>query len=232
MSSPSSPQQHRVSPNQTTTFPLETMTEQQRKVFEKFIDTRYKTQLNVREPIWLALLLAGQKPATEITTLSLPNYLDGDQSPITDEEVAEVFGLVAHRWDKHDLFVSRTHWWIGILPSQQADLDAYHRRLGCFFGFPEEDIKYFLSSDNHNQTMPEELVADGVFQPGEMAFERFIPQGKDDSIEGYERAIKAGKNNRKIIETYANKWGLQKLDDYAERLYQDTIEDYSSFGFS
>lgn len=204
------------------TFPLESMAEDQRQVFHRYLAARRKSGIHLHGPIWFALLLSRERPAMELISLSHRGL--SDPPPTTNEEVAETFDLVYRSETDHSLTVARTSWRLDILPSHGEDSDAYHRRQGRFFGYPEVDIDYFINREEA-RTPPEDLVAQGVFQPEEIAFTTFVPQGYDDSITGYERAIEIGKNNRSTIGTLSHNWDVPALDAYAEWLYQDALTD-------
>ncbi len=204
-----------------TTFPLETLTEHQREMFRQFITHRKKDQMNIREPIWFALLLAGKRPATEITIFGPP---DDPDHPITPEEIAEAFDLNYQWWADTCLDVARSSWRLDLLPSQGEVSEAYHRRLGCFYGYSEEDVEHFLTG-GEQRTLPADLVSNGVFSHDEVAYTTFVPQGHDDSIDGYNRAIEMGKTNRSTIEEYADNWGIPELAAYAAWIYHDARTD-------
>lgn len=220
MSTPSSPQRMSIPSDQEMRFPLETLTDHQQDVFTQFLAIRHEDKINICEPIWLALLLVCERPAADITTLT--HGADDDESALTAEDVAEAFNLVSDRWSEHGLHVTRTAWRLDLLPTQGDVSSAYHRRLGCFYGYPEEDVEHFLTTDT-SRTMPADLVAEGVFEPEDVAYTTFVPQGHDDSIEGYERAIDAGKTNRSTITDCADAWNLPELDAYADWVYHDAL---------
>lgn len=209
---------------QPTTFPLETMTEEQREVFRQYLSARRETEIELREPIWLALLLACERPATELLTLAKPPISTAPEPSITVEEVVDSFDLVYEKHTSHSIDVARTAWRFDLINSSEGWSEAHVRRAGCFFGYPPADIEHYLTSEPPD-TQPAELVEAGLFRPAEVAFTAFLPQRHDDSIAGYKRAIETGKRIRKTIADLANVWALPELETWTEQLYQDARTD-------
>ncbi|WP_330633648.1 hypothetical protein [Halocatena halophila] len=202
-----------VSTSQRLSFPLESLTTEQRSIFKQFLSERHEDLLNVCEPLWLALVLSKHRPATEISAFS--------SSSLTPEQLATAFDLPYQQWTENTITVARTSWRLDLLPPRDDFSDTYHRRLGCFFGYPKEDVEKFLT-DSSDRIMPWEHVADGVFSAEEVAYTKFVPQGRPSSIEEYERFIRNGKYNYEIIVDYAERWDFPALSAYADWVHQDT----------
>lgn len=206
-----------------TTFPLETMTESQRTAFRQFLRARREEWIGLNEPIWLALVLACERPATLLTSVGVYPPVR-DNISVTVADVAAAFDLDYYWWSETCLTVARSSWRLDLLPTPSEFSDAYHRRMGCFFGFPEADIDYFLTGTK-GRTKPYDYVEEEVFQPEEVAYVTFVPQVHEDSIAGYERAIAAGKENRDTITDFAEMWELPALEVYAEWMYHEALTD-------
>ncbi len=226
MSSPSSPQRTGVSLDRATSFPFETMTDHQRRVFRQFLDARRRSQINETEPIWVALFLTNEKPAVALTSLPTPS--EDDETPTPAEALIDVFDLRFRKWSEHSFYVTRTAWRLALLPSRTTSENAaaYARRLGCFFGYPQADIEHFIATDPPD-TQPKELVTEGVFSPKEIAYTTYLPYRHEDSTDGFERAIDTGKSIRATVNDCATMWELPELAEYAEWLYETAVTECS-----
>ncbi len=221
MSFPSSLQRAINPPDQTTTFPVETLTERQQEVFTRYIDTKREAEKGLREPIWFALVLAGKKPAINISIFSKG---EDSSSSITAEEIAESFDLIYRKY-REDIDVVRSSWRLELLPSKKEDVFAssYFRRLGCFYGYPEQDTKYFIENSKWN-TSPPDLAEEGMISPHEAAYMVFLPQRYNVS-EQYERAIESGQRIRKTISECSKRWNFSYIDEHTEWVYQQALEE-------
>lgn len=200
------------------------MTDHQREVFTNFIKARKKSQINVQEPIWLALLLAREKPGVALSPISLPPWVDTD-SPVTSEEVVKTFDLEYKIGERQIVYAARTSWLFNLL-SSTGEYSARVRRTGCFFGYPPKAIDHFINNDPPD-TSAESFVADGIFRPEEVAYTTYLPYRHDDSIAGYERAIEAGKRIRATVGDLATTWDIDYLNEYATHLYDEAVSEYS-----
>ncbi len=122
------------------------------------------------------------------------------------------------------LDVARFPWRIEMLPSNDQNLcpEACLRRAGAFYGYPEEDVTYFIDAGPW-ETYPTDLVEAGTIQPEEAAYMMLLPQ-RYDVTEHYERAITAGKRIRQSITEQSKQWELKEIDNYADWLYQRLLE--------
>ncbi len=217
----------------TMQFPLESLTEAQRTTFIEYLEAREETGMNLFDPIWLTLLLVCERPGMMFNTLIPPTPVGQEEPsdpPITKEHVTESFGLRYRIADEHALYVSRTNWRLEFLPTNSTFSDAYHRRMGCFLGYPSVDVEDFIQSDL-DWKEPRDFVDDGIFEPEEVVFSKFTPQGQKDTIGGYERAINRGKKNWQTVIDSSMQWELPELKEYANRLYQQSLVDCSGFSF-
>ncbi len=202
-------------------FPVESLTDEQREILSIFIQKRKEDRLNSKEPLWFALVLAGVRPATEITVFGPP---ERDDKELTPEDVAESFGL-SYRWTENvSIDVARNEWRFELLPSNTTFTEAHHKRFGTFYGYSKEDIDYFIHG-LENDTTPGDIVADGAFDVEEVAYTTFLPQGHEASIDGYEKAIELGKEYRATISKCAELWELPELSAYADIIYHEAIAD-------
>lgn len=220
-------QQDKAVSQRPTNGALESMTANQRWVFEQYLIARYDSRASSHEPLWLALVLAGAKPAASITKFVNPLDPENDTPPSSAfpiEAIAQTFDLPYRWWSEHELFVTTTPWRFDLLPAtdNRTASPSYHRRFGCFFGYPRGDIEYFLSTGSP-YVRPGELVAEGLLPPEELAYTTFVPRRHDDSIAGYERAIEIGKTNRETIADCAARWDLLALDAYADCAYHHAV---------
>lgn len=222
MSTPSSPQYSGGLPNQMT-FPLETMTDHQRRYLTQYLEAKYRT-VNVEEPVSFVRLLIRDKPGMVLTPLVMPSNID--YSPeITIQELVEAFNLNYHVCGNDDLYVSRTSWRLDLISIDDIESDNIHYRMGVFLGYSKSDINHYFTSDN-SDTRSDKLVHDGIFQPEEIAYTKFLPQRFDDSIEGYKRAIQRGKNIYDAVKKFSEDYNHSPLATYVDQLYDMACDDY------
>lgn len=202
-------------------LPPEDLTNSQRRLLSQFLTLKRETKSNVREPIWFALVLAGEKPGCLIST----NQSVEDDSIISFslKEMIEEFDLVYSDLGG-SLDVARFSWRIEMLPSNHHDLgpEACLRRAGAFYGYPKEDVKHFIDAGPW-ETYPTDLVEAGTIRPEAAAYMMLLPQ-RYDVAEHYDRAIESGKRIRKTMSEQSEQWDLKELDDYADWIYQTALE--------
>lgn len=208
-----------IVPDQTRTFPLNSLTTEHRNVFKKFLTIRREDWLNIHEPVWLALLLIGERPACKISPVE--THPDMDLPELSVEEIVSVFDLYGCEWRNEQWVVAQTSSRMDMLPSE-SNSDEYHRRLGHFFGYPEDDIDAFLRADSPGKQWDNTVRTVDV-SIEELAYTTFVPQKPAPSVEGCERAIRSGKENRKTISEYSEKWDLKALNAYSDWLYYDIL---------
>lgn len=232
------------------------LTDPQRNALRRYAELRHESGVALREPLWLALVIAGDKPATftgkgldtspdvprngwgfELAEQAVPDDMEIEVIPL-DETTPDI--TVADVLNEFDLayqemggaegwYVARTSWRLGLLPTVRKGLksaEAYHRRLGCFFGYSPDDIAYFTDSEPP-RTSAHDLVKAGEFDPEEIAYARFVPEVHGGSIDRYERASETGRTIRERIADLSNKWDLPELDALADTVYEEAISDCS-----
>lgn len=149
---------------------------------------------------------------------------------ITKEEIAEAFDLHYLESDKNSIFVARTEWRLEFLPTTCEDTAWHHRRLGCFLGYPQQDIEAFIQGD-HTAPLEVQKKSNDHMSPRETAYTTFAPQLHADSAEGRKRAIQIGKENYETVLEFSNIWNYSQLEQFAEQLFQETVADQSGFTF-
>ncbi|UPM45253.1 hypothetical protein [Halocatena salina] len=155
----------------------------------------------------------------------------GPTLEITKEEIAEVFGLYYLESDSDSIFVARTTWRLEFLPTTCEDTAWYHRRLGCFLGYPQPDIEAFVQGE-HIAPLEVQEESNDHMSPRETAYTTFAPQLHADTDEGRKRAIQIGKENYETVLEYADLWNMPRLGQYAEELFQETVTNQSGFAFA
>lgn len=202
-------------------YPLESITEHQRKILINYLDAKYKT-VNREEPVSFVRLLICDKPGMVLTPLEMPSAIDYTPK-ITTTDLVEAFGLTYTECSNGDLYVARSSQWLSLVPNEQAD--NFHRKMGVFLGYSQPDIKHYMNSEV-NTTLPEDIVTDGMFTAEEVGYTVFLPQRFDDSIEGYKRAIQRGKEIYNHVITFAEEQDISELDQYVRTLYKLTCSEY------
>lgn len=232
------------------------LTDTQQTALGRYAELRHETGVALREPLWLALVIAGDKPACftgqgleppsnvprngwafELAEQAVPKDMDLEVISF-DEAMPDM--TVADALDEFDLayqemggagwYVARTSWRLGLLPTVRkgtVGVEAYHRRLGCFFGYSHQDIEYFIESEPP-RTSATDLVEAGAFEPEEIAYTTFVPERYAGSIDRYERAIETGKTIHERINDLAKKWDIPPLETLVETVYKNAISDCSS----
>lgn len=209
------------------------MTEAQHRALGQYFERHVESETCRRDPLLLALVLAGDKPAVDYS----PSKWEFPEHPFAPheglQELCDVFNLSYRRIGSgvgSDWIVAPSPGRLDLLPStNRTDRNAaWHRRLGIIFGYPPEAIDYFIESTGGDRTHPEDLVVSERFPPEEIAYTRFVFYRHDDSIEGYERAIKMGKTVRRRISDLADEWELPALDTIAEDAYEDGVRVFSN----
>ncbi|UPM42305.1 hypothetical protein [Halocatena salina] len=172
-----------------------------------------------REPLRLALVLAGEKPGTIVST---EPWRCLARSPIDFfDRLGLAYGRVA---PSSSWYVARDPLRISYLPEKVHDRPEYHRRLGWFFGYPRAAIDHFIEQELSDRTRPAEFIASGQFSAYELAFSQFVFHVPVDSVHGYERAIEQGKANRDLLLELADRWELPALEHQTEIVYRFLVD--------
>lgn len=195
--------------------PLTSISAEQRHALRSYFGNCVENDRAHRShPLDFALLLAGEKPACT---------MHPSQEEFPDDPFDPAAGL-RRLCDQFDLAVQKPRevsWWfvapvdgrLDLLPSGNrcARNAAWHRRLGVVLGYPPPAVEAFLAREEW--TEPNELVRTGHFSPEEIAPAGFVSYRHDDSIEGYERAIRDGKRVRERLDHLAERWDVPELAD-------------------
>ncbi|WP_330632700.1 hypothetical protein [Halocatena halophila] len=182
-----------------------------------------------RDPLLFALVLAGDKPAADITAheFAFPNHRWAPHRGLF--ELCELFDLSTRRIGPgvaSDWFVAPNGGRLDLLPSTDKTVGnlAWHRRLGTILGYPPSAIEFFATTPPGERTQPSDLVRTGQFSPQEIAYTRFVFYVHDDSIERYEQAIEEGKQMRDRFSTLQQRWNLPALNQIATGVYEAGVE--------
>ncbi len=163
-----------------------------------------------------ALVLSGDKPAATMQP-SREEFPDHPWTPQTGlkELCAQLNVVTHHRRELGWWFVAPVEGRLDLLPSSNRTKrsPAWMRRLGVVLGYPPDAIETFLEARGQ-WTDPHERVAAGEFTPEEMADAGFVVYRHDDSLEGYEWAVRTGRRVRSRLEDLAGEWGVSELNEF------------------
>lgn len=194
------------------------LTSSQRAAVAEFL-SYFEGMEDDREPLRVALVLAGEKPSTIVSTepwnslaLSPTDFFD---------RLDLAFGHVA---PASSWYVARDPFRISYLPEKVHDRPQYHQRLGWFFGYPRAAIDHFIDQEPADRTQPEEFVADGRFSARELAFSWFVFHMPIDSVHGYEQAIERGKANHDLLIELSDQWELPALEHQTDAVYRYIVD--------
>lgn len=199
------------------TPPITTISADERQALRDYLGNCIENErFEFEEPLMLVLVLSGDKPAATMQP-SREQFPDHPWSPQTGlKQLCDQLGVVARR---------KMNWWfvapvdgrLRLLPSgNRGDRSrAWMRRLGVVLGYPPDAIETFLSRQGE-WTEPHELVANGQFTPEEMADAGFVVYRHDDSVGGYEWAIRTGRRIRSRLDELAEKWDLPEINEFAD----------------
>lgn len=201
------------------------LSEPQRQALGRYIERHVEHDAWHREPLMLALVVAGDKPAALIdpASFAFPDHPWSTHTGLL--ELCDVLELsYRHVTDISGWFVAPAEGRLDLLPStgRAPTNDAWHRRFGVVLGYPPDAIDFFIETSGDERTRPRDLVDRGVFSPDELAFTQFIFYIHDDSIDGYEQAITEGKIVRERFEELAAAWGLPDLKKIAAGVHEES----------
>lgn len=199
--------------------PITTITNDDHRALRKYLENCVENErFEFEEPLMFVLVLSGDKPAATMQP-SREQFPDYPWTPQTGlKQLCDQLDVVAHhRRELGWWFVAPVDGRLDLLPSSNRTerSDAWIRRLGVVLGYPPNAIEMFLNR-NGEWTEPHELVADGQFSSEKMADAGFVVYRHDDSVEGYEWAIQAGKHIRLRLEELADKWDLPELNEFVD----------------
>lgn len=92
----------------------------QRKSLLEFLNIKRKTKCNVREPLWFALVLAGEKPGCLISAQR--STVEESFPSFSLTTMAEAFNLAYTEHFEASLDIASSPWRIEMLPSKHFDL--------------------------------------------------------------------------------------------------------------
>ena len=169
-------------------------------------------------PLMFVLVLSGDKPAATMQP-SRDEFPDHPWAPQTGlTQLCDQLNVVAHHRREIDWwFVAPVDGRLDLLPSSNRTErnDAWVRRLGVILGYPPRAVECFIEKAGE-WTEPHELVATGQFSPADMADAGFIVYRHDDSVEGYEWAIRHGRRVRQRLEAVAETWDVPELTAFID----------------
>lgn len=116
-------------------------------MFDQYLSIHRKYGRGNAEPLQIALVLGGAKPATSFNP-PLELFSETSQSLHSLQQLVEEWRL-SHRKrpDRPGLTVSPSSYWLDLLPTVKIDEGTFHRRLGLVYGYPLLDINYFDATD-------------------------------------------------------------------------------------
>jgi hypothetical protein len=193
----------------------------QRRAFSRYVTEHYHQDGWSRTPLRLALVVAGDKPATLFDPHPWAFPDSPLQSPACGLPLLDQLNLAYKRiQDLPGVIVAAAAGRLDLLPTVMNPCDAYHRRLGVVFGYPSTAIEYFLQKDDV-PTPSHEYVDQGRFAASEMAYSGFVFYTPEDSTAGYERAIAVGKATRARLSELAASWEIPALETLADGVYEE-----------
>lgn len=200
------------------------MQEEQRRLFGQYISYHQEYGGDIGEPLQMALVLGGEKPAT---TFDPPTEMFSQYPNYSPRTLVKEWGLYCRRTSTDPaLMVSPSSLWFDLLPTVEMDTNRCTRRFGLFFGYPFDDINFFLRAEG--AILPaQKYVEQGVFSAEEVAYTVFAFYRPEDSETGYKRAISIGKRHYDQVHRLSRKWGLPGLVEIADRLHSDFTARYS-----
>jgi hypothetical protein len=201
--------------------PGESLSATQRRAFSQYVRVHCHDDSWFRTPLRLALVLAGDKPATLIDPCPWAFPESPLQSPDCALPLLDQLNLAYKRIrDLPGVIVAASSGRLELLPTVMNPCDAYHRRLGVVLGYPSTAIEYFLQKDGV-PTPAHEYVEHGLFEASEMAYTGFVFYTPEDSNAGYRRAITAGKATRAHLSELADSWEIPALETLADGIYEE-----------
>lgn len=207
--------------------PIPALSDEQYRALREFI-VRHRDETDGRisiNPILLARVVADDKPAADIYLKGDKTHPDFDAPDRYLRSLCETLDLELRTIKgSRDWVVGRSRWRLECLPTVMDPTDAYHRRCGFVYGYPEDAIEEFIETDIDVTNC--DLVRAGIFAAEEIAYLTFVPYARRKSLEQYEERIKRGKQTRRRLARFADAWDLPVLDDYATLLYNDVVDSY------
>lgn len=199
--------------------PITTISDDERQALRTYLGNCVESgHFQTIRPLMFVLVLSGDKPACTMQ----PTRDEFPSNPFAPQlglkKLCGRLGVVAHhRRALSWWFVAPVDGRLDLLPSNdRAERnEAFVRRLGVILGYPPAAVERFIEQDCA-WTEPHEHVAAGQFSPDEMVDAGFIVYRHDDSVEGYEWAVRHGKRVRLRLEGLAETWKIPELTAYID----------------
>lgn len=207
--------------------PITTIADDERQALRGYLGNCIENErFEFEEPLMFVLVLSGEKPAATMQP-SREQFPDDPFNPAAGlRRLCDQLNVVTQK--RRELgwwFVAPVDGRLDLLPTSNRSQRsrAWMRRLGVVLGYPPDTVETFLDSGGE-WTEPYELVAEGQFSPEEMADAGFVVYRHDDSIEGYESAIRTGRRAQRHLSELAEKWGLPELNEFVDG-HRDYLHD-------
>lgn len=199
--------------------PITTISDDERQALRTYLGNCVENErFRTIRPLLFVLVLAGDKPACTMQP-SKEAFPDNPFAPQMGlKELCSQLGVVAHhRRALSWWFVAPVEGRLDLLPANDRTErnEAFVRRLGVILGYPPAAVERFIEQGTA-WIEPHERVASGQFSPDEMADAGFIVYRHDDSVEGYEWAVRHGRQARQRLESLAEQWAIPELSAYID----------------
>lgn len=203
-------------------------TDEQRETLAEWFSTLHLNNRGHQFAIDFSLTLCEDKPATSLRRANL--VLQGGPFVAVNQALDFVHGLgfsTKQLRDNGAWYCARSPSRFDLLLPEASDDDARVRQAGEFFGYPERDVQWIVSTPPDERVGPETRAENNEFAPEELAYVDLLPNLHEDSIEGYERAIETGKHLRKRLSDLADDWELPVIDEMVTEHYNAHRDVYS-----
>lgn len=207
--------------------PTPAITDTQHRLLTDYIQRHNDAGTYSMNPIHLARVLAGDRPAGALTPLhdiDVPDEYDDVDEYVP--ELAEQMGLY-HRTigEYFDVYVSFSSRRLDLLPTVKVMNDAFHKRLGVVLGYPPSAVDRFLEESVSVTWM--DMVRAEIFDPEDVAFTVFVPYAYHGSLSKYRELIDVGKDIKQRMHHRARMWDMDNLNEYVDDVYDDAIASYA-----
>lgn len=193
----------------------------QRETLSEWFSTLQRKNRGHQFIIDFSLTLGGDKPATSLRRANL--VLQGGPFVAVNQGVdfVERLGFATKQLTEGESwFCARNSDRFNLLLPKAPSEDATVHQAGEFFGYPKRSVEWFAETPAHERISPRTRSENGDFPPRELAHVDLLSYLHEDSIEGYERAIEAGKQIRQRLAEVADHWDLPVIDEMVEEHYE------------
>lgn len=209
------------------------LTEFQQAVLRWYLKHRLFAFGGVTDPLWLALVAAGDRKGAWVSNVGLTV----DHSPDELEQWLESLGIAYQRTGSapeatiqrgtDGYLITPTPSRFGMLPPSDAPRAEYQRQMGEFLDYPAEAIDAHVEGRAASNSKLQVDVRRGVVSVDEIGYLTFVPYSPPRSIASYERAIATGKRTAARLNALAEIWELPSLETFVERCYHQHCERYT-----